>query len=118
MPDKSQAKLLFKFEKFPKAIFQYIQMEFFKLFFILQMLGIVTNVFGHQESIFSWTLKANNGGFKVDLAILIIEVKIQTFAHNWSLIVNFVINHTQVTLNFCTPRSFFEKTRFSTRAFA
>ena len=63
MSEKSQAKLLFKFEKLTKTIFQYIQMEFFKLFSILQMLGIVTSVFGHQESIgpISLTLNANNG---------------------------------------------------------
>ena len=58
MSEKSQAKL--EFEK-------YIQMEFFKLFPILQMLGFVTSVFGHQESIgpISLTLNANNGWFKV-----------------------------------------------------
>ena len=31
------------------------------------------------------------------------------FAHNWNLIVNFAINHTQVILNFCTPRSLLRK---------
>ena len=35
------------------------------------MLGIVTNVFGHQESIapISLTLDANNGWFEVDLTV-------------------------------------------------
>ena len=47
-------------------------MNFTSLFSILQMLGIVTNVFGHQESIapISSTLNANNGWFKVDLVII------------------------------------------------
>ena len=45
--------------------------QIFQVFSILQMLGIVTNVFGHQESIalISLTLNAKNGWLKVYLAI-------------------------------------------------
>ena len=42
-------------------------------------------------------------------SLIINEVKIQAFAHNYSLTVNFVIHHTQVTLNLCTPISLLRK---------
>ena len=65
---------MFKFEKLTKNIFQYTiacEKRNFKIFSILQMLGIVTYVYGHQESIvpISLTLNAKNGWFKVDVAI-------------------------------------------------
>ena len=47
-----------------KLFSQYKQI---KLFSILQMLGIITNVFGHQESIapISWILNANIADLKL-----------------------------------------------------
>ena len=66
MSEKSQAKLRFKFEKLTKTIYQYkisCENRILRKKIHLQMLGIVTYVFGHQESIepISSTLNAKNG---------------------------------------------------------